>query len=51
MDINIKVTVDLSDRTVALLQPRQLEDLPAAECNCTAAGVFGFISKRTEEKV
>ena len=37
MDINIKVTVDLSDRTVALLQPRQLEDLPEAECNCTAA--------------
>ena len=37
MDINIKVTVDLSDRTVALLQPRQLKDLPEAECNCTAA--------------
>ena len=37
MDLNINIKVDLSDRTVALLRLNQPEDLPAAECNCTAA--------------
>ena len=37
LEIKINVEVDLSERTATLLRLKQPEDLPAAECNCTAA--------------
>ena len=37
MDLNVNIKVDLSDRTVNLLRQFMPEDIPAAECNCTAA--------------
>ena len=37
LEIKINVEVDLSERAATLLRLKQPEDLPAAECNCTAA--------------
>ena len=36
LEIKINVEVDLSERAATLLRLKQPEDLPAAECNCTA---------------
>ena len=37
IEIKINVEVDLSERAATLLRLKQPEDIPAAECNCTAA--------------
>ena len=37
LEIKINVEVDLSERAATLLRLNQPEDIPAAECNCTAA--------------
>ena len=37
LEIKINVEVDLSERAATLLRLKQPEDIPAAECNCTAA--------------
>ena len=37
IEIKVNVEVDLSERTATLLRLKQPEDIPAAECNCTAA--------------